>query len=207
MLLLPSVALPQQPVSVSPISIASLTSVLESSFAIGEHFIIQLSASGGNGFLQWDLLGDIPPGMRFTAGANFNHAMILEADFTKTGAYSFSIRVTDQSGQTVTLGPFAVLVGPYINVLPGSSLRSPISGWAYAASFLLRGGSPTGDCIAAGTFPLTCTLSASENGTIITIGGTPLSPGNSNFLITVPTDAGLAKRRFPVTTVVVPATR
>jgi len=145
---------------------------------VGVAYSDQLTVTGGTSPFTWSVsAGSLPPGV--TLGASTG---LLSGTPTTAGSYSFTVKVTDQSGLTATEPvSLAVIAGPSL------SFPAPPAGWTntvYSDTLTESGGtSPFTWSVSAGSLPAGISLSA--NGTL---SGTPTTTGISSFTVKV-TDA------------------
>jgi putative Ig domain-containing protein len=139
----------------------------------------QLTVTGGTSPYTWSVsTGTLPPGL--TLGASTG---LLAGTPTTVGTYSFTVKVTDQSGLTDTVPvTMTIIAGPSLN------FPAPPPGWThtvYGDTLTATGGTtPYSWSVSAGTLPAGITLNASTG----VLAGTPTVAGTSSFTIKV-TDA------------------
>jgi hypothetical protein len=145
---------------------------------VGVAYSAQLTVTGGTSPFTWSVsAGSLPPGV--TLGASTG---LLSGTPTTAGSYSFTVKVTDNSGLTATEPvSLAVTAGPSL------SFPAPPPGWTntvYSDTLTESGGtSPFTWSVSVGTLPAGISLSASGNLT-----GTPTATGTASFTVKV-TDA------------------
>ena len=125
--------------------------------------------TGGTSPFTWSVsAGSLPPGVTLNASTG-----LLSGTPTTAGTYSFTVKVTDSSGQTNT-------EAVTLTVIPGPSLSfpAPPSGWTntvYRDTLTESGGtSPFTWSVSSGSLPAGISLSADGNLT-----GTPTATGTS----------------------------
>lgn len=120
--------------------------------------------------------GSLPPGLTFTQGTN---QAIISGTPTVAGNYTFTVQVTDLSGNTMqrsyTLGVLQISNSP----------TSASVGSAYSFQFNVTGGTAPYTFVLEGALPAGLTMSSSG---LIT--GTPTAAGTTNFTVTVADTAG-----------------
>ncbi len=138
----------------------------------------QLTMTGGTSPITWSVsTGTLPPGLTLNASTG-----LLSGTPTTAGTYSFTVKVTDNSGLTAT-EPVT------LTVIPGPSLSfpAPPPGWThtvYGDTLTESGGtSPFAWSVSSGSLPAGISLSADGN-----LIGTPTATGTFAFTVKV-TDA------------------
>jgi large repetitive protein len=146
---------------------------------VGVTYTDQLTVIGGTSPFTWSVsAGSLPPGV--TLGASTG---LLSGTPTAVGSYSFTVKVTDQSGLTATEPvSLAVIAGPSLN------FPAPPPGWTntvYSDTLTESGGTgPFTWSVSSGSLPAGISLS-SPSGNLT---GTPTATGTSSFTVKV-TDA------------------
>src|ERR1700733_3816926 len=145
---------------------------------VGVTYTDQLTVTSGTSPFTWSVsTGSLPPGV--TLGASTG---LLSGTPTTAGTYSFTVKVTDNSGLTST-------EAATVTIIPGPSMdfAAPPGGWTttgYGYTLTESGGtSPFPWSVSSGSLP--AGLSLSPQGTL---SGTPTATGTSSFTVKV-TDA------------------
>lgn len=115
--------------------------------------------------------GSLPPGLALTPGTN---SATISGTPTIAGNYSFTVQITDQSGNTMQR-TYTLAVMQITNSPPPATLNS-----AYSFQFTVSGGTPPYTFTLEGALP--AGLSMDANGLIT---GTPTTAQTTNFTITV----------------------
>ncbi len=145
--------------------------------ALGTAYNQNLTQSGGNGTITWNIsAGALPGGLTLnsTSGA-------LSGTPTGTGTYNFTVRATDANNCPGERAYSLTITGscPAISVFP-ATLPSGFVGITYNQTFTAqRGTSPYTFNVTAGTLPNGLTLTAATG----VLAGTPTTPGTFNFTI------------------------
>jgi uncharacterized repeat protein (TIGR01451 family) len=145
---------------------------------VGVTYSDQLTVTAGTSPFTWSVSsGGLPPGI--TLGASTG---LLAGTPTTAGTYSFTVKVTDNSGLTST-------EAATVTIIPGPSMTfaAPPGGWTntvYGYTLTASGGtSPLTWSVSSGSLPAGISLSPSGN-----LSGTPTATGTSSFTVKV-TDA------------------
>jgi hypothetical protein len=161
-------------------SILSITTQSLPNGAVGQAYNQTVQATGGTGALTWSIsLGALPQNLSLNAATG-----AISGTPTAAGTSSFTVRVTDTTGQadTQALSIFINPATPPIittTTLPGGTVGQP-----YSQPLQATGG--TGTLVwslSGGSLPANLALSPAG-----TISGTPTNTGTSNFTVKV-TDA------------------
>ena len=145
---------------------------------VGVTYSDQLTVTAGTSPFTWSVSsGSLPPGV--TLGASTG---LLSGTPTTAGTYSFTVKVTDNSGLTSTEAAI-------VTIIPGPSMTfaAPPGGWTntvYGYTLTESGGtSPFTWSVSSGSLPAGISLSPDGN-----LSGTPTATGTSSFTVKV-TDA------------------
>ena len=145
---------------------------------VGVTYSDQLTVTAGTSPFTWSVSsGSLPPGI--TLGASTG---LLSGTPTTAGTYSFTVKVTDNSGLSST-------EAATVTIIPGPSMTfaAPPGGWTntvYGYTLTESGGtSPFTWSVSSGSLPAGISLSPSGN-----LSGTPTATGTSSFTVKV-TDA------------------
>jgi uncharacterized repeat protein (TIGR01451 family) len=145
---------------------------------VGVTYSDQLTVTAGTSPFTWSVSsGSLPPGV--TLGASTG---LLSGIPTTAGTYSFTVKVTDNSGLTST-------EAATVTIIPGPSMTfaAPPGGWTntvYGYTLTESGGtSPFTWSVSGGSLPAGISLSPSGN-----LSGTPTAIGTASFTVKV-TDA------------------
>jgi Putative Ig domain len=140
-----------------------------------------VSAAGSTGTFTWDVTsGSLPAGLTFLATSNSSSAEISGTP-TALGTSSFTVRVTDSAGASVTQ-PLSITINqpPPLSVAT-ASLPAGNVGIGYSQTLQASSGvQPYTWSITSGTLPVGLTLVS--NGVI---SGTPAATGTSDFTVQV----------------------
>src|SRR3984957_19531357 len=145
---------------------------------VGVTYSDQLTVTAGTSPFTWSVSsGSLPPGV--TLGASTG---LLSGTPTTAGTYPFTVKVTDNSGLSIT-------EAATVTIIPGPSMTfaAPPGGWphtVYGYTLTESGGtSPFTWSVSSGSLPAGISLSPSGN-----LSGTPTATGTSSFTVKV-TDA------------------
>ena len=138
----------------------------------------QLTVTGGTSPFTWSVAsGTLPPGLTLNASTG-----LLSGTPTTAGTYSFTVKVTDNSGLSDT-APLTVTIIPG----PSMTFAAPPGGWTrtvYGYTLTETGGTaPYTWSVISGSLPAGISLSPAG-----TLSGTPTATGTSSFTVRV-TDA------------------
>lgn len=138
---------------------------------VGSGYSLGFNASGGTAPYTWTLdAGALPPGLTLSSGG------ALSGTPATAGAYSFTIRVTDSLGATVTKAFSLTVVNP-LTITSSSPLPFGVTGAAYSQTLVASGGVPPYTWyLAGGALPPGLSLSSAG-----VISGTPTSAGTFVF--------------------------
>lgn len=147
----------------------------------GTAYSATLTAAGGVGPYGFALAGGaLPNGLSLSSGG------LISGTPTATGAFAFTVNVTDANGQagsaslTLTVGNAAIAITP-------ATLPRGTQGIAYSQRLTATGGiAPYSFAVSAGALPPGLTLNATTG----VIAGTPTGSGDSSFAITVTDSTG-----------------
>ncbi len=142
--------------------------------AVGAAYNQTLSASGGTPGYTFTLdSGTLP------TNVNLSVAGVLSGAPTAAGAFTFTVKATDQAGCLHTR-QYTVVICATITVLPAdSALPSGMAGTFLSQSFSQTGGVGTSTWSNTGTLPNGLALGSSTG----VLSGTPTTPGPFNFMI------------------------
>ncbi|MEO5936332.1 MAG: putative Ig domain-containing protein, partial [Terriglobales bacterium] len=137
-----------------------------------------LTATGGTAPYTWTMVsGTLPPGLTLSA------AGVISGTSTTPGTYTFTLRITDAAGQSVTR-QFSLTVNGVGLTIDTTALSSGIIGTPYTATFSGSGGTaPLNFSISAGSLPTGLTLTSAG-----ALSGTPTQIGTFTFSLQL-TDA------------------
>ena len=145
---------------------------------VGVTYSDQLTVTAGTSPFTWSVSsGSLPPGV--TLGASTG---LLSGTPTTAGTYSFTVKVTDNSGLTSTEAATVTIIPA-----PSMTFAAPPGGWTntvYGYTLTESGGtSPFTWSVSSGSLPAGLSLSPDGN-----LSGTPTATGTSSFTVKV-TDA------------------
>jgi hypothetical protein len=156
--------------------------------ARGSHYSEALAAAGGTAPYTWVVVaGELPSGL------NLSPAGVLSGAPSASGAFTFTVKVTDQTGATAS-AQFSVTIGAGLVISSGATLPPGTLNQTYSLTLAATGGTGVYTwSITTGTLAPGLALS----GDVIT--GTPAAPGTFNFTAKVVDSAGLtATRTFSI---------
>ena len=140
----------------------------------------QLAASGGSGTYSWTTGGSVPPGVMLDTSTG-----LLSGTPSMAGTFSFTVTVTDSTGQFATQAvSLTVVAGPALGFAtpPAGRTGSPYSDQLTASG----GTTPYSWLVTAGGLPAGVTLGSSTG----LLAGTPSAGGVFNFTVTLTDAAG-----------------
>jgi hypothetical protein len=150
-----------------------------------EGFILTSNNSGGTFSI---IAGSLPPGLSMPASYGAS-GTIVAGNPTQQGTFNFTVKGTDQRGQTmqqayrINVGPPLPLVDTTANPNAAGTVGTP-----YATNFLLSGGAaPYTWSLVSGQFPsgLALTTTDSPNDINNQLAGTPAAAGTFTFTMKV----------------------
>jgi hypothetical protein len=148
--------------------------------ATGSHYSETLVAAGGTAPYTWVVVaGELPSGL------NLSPAGVLSGAPSVNGAFTFTVKVTDQTGATAS-AHFSLTIGAGLVISSGATLPPGTLNQTYSLTLAATGGTGVYTwSITTGTLAPGLALS----GDVIT--GTPTAPGTFNFTAKVVDSAGL----------------
>ncbi|GAB3255781.1 putative Ig domain-containing protein [Chitinimonas naiadis] len=149
--------------------------------AVGSSYNETLAATGGTAPYSYVVSsGSLPPGLLLSSGG------VLSGTPTANGTFNFSIRVTDNTGSTVTQAYTLTVNAPTITYSPSSPASGTV-GSAYSQSLASASGgtAPYTYAVVAGGLPSGVTLAS--NGAL---SGTPTAGGTFNFTVRTTDSSG-----------------
>jgi large repetitive protein len=160
--------------------VLSITTTSFPNGAVGQAYNQTVQATGGTGALTWSIVaGTLPQNLSLNPATG-----VISGTPTAAGTSSFTVRVTDTTGQADTQA-LSILINPATpphittTTLPGGTV-----GLAYSQALQATGGTGTLVwSVSVGSLPANLALSSAG-----TISGTPTNTGTSNFTVRV-TDA------------------
>ncbi len=166
-------------------SLPSIVTTTLPSATVGVAYSTPLQASGGSPPYSWSL-GDVLP-----TGLSLNPAGLISGTPTVSGAFQFTVRVTDrlqafalrQLSLTIQPPPFAIVTQ---SPLPAGVVGSP-----YAQILVVSGGTPPYRWSSTGALPDGLTLNPSTGA----LSGTPQTRATFTFNILVSDSSGLSTTR------------
>jgi hypothetical protein len=162
--------------TVAPLTVPS--SALPSG-TVGHSYKASLGAAGGKTPYTWTLVSGAPP-----AVLGLDTTGTIAGTPTQTGAFGFTVQVSDAFGQQAIASPTIVITSPVsitTNSLPNGNV-----GTAYNAPVTATGGtSPYTWTVSSGALPAGLALSSGG-----VISGTPTAAGTSTFTLTVTDSSG-----------------
>ena len=168
-----------------------LTTLAIAPAAAGVPYSQALAVTGGTPPYTWDITGALPPGLALTGSS-------IAGTPSAGGSYSFSVQVTDASGQTASRA-FTLPVRAELAITT-ASLPDASAGTPYSQTLAASGGTPPYSwSIASGTLPEGVALTASSG----LLAGVPLGSGTYTFTVQVRDTSGRqASRAYRVETAV-----
>ncbi len=157
---------------------------------VGVDYSTSLAASGGTRPFLWYILGDLPPGLAFSAST-----LVIRGTPTAAGTFSFTVRVTDD-GKATASRTFTVTIIRGVTITT-ESLPTGTVGVAYSANLAATGGAtPYIWSIFAGVLPPGLSISASTGA----VTGAPTAAGTFNVTAQVTDSAkSTATKAFTLT--------
>ena len=152
---------------------------------VGTRYSLALLAQGGNSPYSWALTGGtLPPGITLASNGSMTGVP------TQAGTYNFTVKVTDDSGNTAT-GTFALVIAAGFSITTPSPLAPGAVGVAYSAQInVTQTTAPYSFSIGSGAPPPGLSLSASLISAAGTLSGTPTTAGNYSFTMMAADSAG-----------------
>ncbi len=147
----------------------------------GAAYSATLAATGGVGPYRFALSGGaLPAGLSLSAGG------VVAGTPTATGAFAFTVNVTDANGQAGTTSLTLNVANSAITVTP-ATLPAGTQGVAYSQRLTAAGGiAPYSFAVSAGALPAGLTINAATG----VIAGTPTGSGDATFAVTVTDSTG-----------------
>ena len=151
---------------------------------VGTRYSLALLAQGGNSPYSWALTaGALPPGITLASNGSMTGVP------TQAGTYNFTVKVTDESGNTAT-GTFALVIAAGFSITT-SSLAPGAVGVAYSAQInVTPTTAPYSFSVSSGALPPGLSLSASSTSAAGALSGTPTTAGNYTFTMMAADSAG-----------------
>ncbi len=166
-------------ITVNPAPLSITTSAVANG-TVGIAYSQTLAASGGSGGNTWSLSsGSLPQGLTLSGAGT------ISGTPAASGAATFTVQVTDNSGTSATRLLSMIVVPPDLSITT-TSLPNATVGTAYGQRLAASGG--TGGyswALASGSLPAGLTLDAGGN-----ISGTPSAAGNVGFTVQVTDNSG-----------------
>jgi len=159
---------------------------------VGVNYSQTLAATGGSGSYTWSVsAGTLPAGLSLATATG-----VISGQPTTSGAFSFTIKVTDTTSATATKA-FALTVNPVLLITTTSPLPTGQVGVNYSQTLTATGGSGSYTwSVSAGTLPAGLSLTPATG----LISGQPTTSGTANFTIQVTdTDSVTATQSFALT--------
>ncbi|MGC2695057.1 MAG: putative Ig domain-containing protein, partial [Candidatus Angelobacter sp.] len=144
----------------------------------GVGYSTTLTSFGGNAPVVWAVQsGSLPPGLTLDPLTG-----IISGTPTSSGTFSFSVSLTDSSAPTPTVAIRALTLTIAVPlVITATSLNDGVIGIAYSQTLTATGGNLNYTwSLASGALPAGLNLSPAG-----VISGTPISSGNSSFIVQV----------------------
>lgn len=153
---------------------------------VNQSYTASITASGGYTPYSWSLAsGNLPAGLTLNSSTG-----AITGIPTSAGTFSFTVKVTDASGQSATKSLSLTIAAnlPSLAIITGS-LPSGTVNQTYSATVTATGGTaPYSWSITAGSLPTGLTLNSSTG----VISGTPTSSVSSSFTVKVSDAASLS---------------
>ena len=183
--------LPQSTIGTFSILVSPLSPLLIETLSplpagtVGQLYSIPLRAQGGAIPYTWTLTsGTRPPGLLLGGAGS------LTGTPTQAGTFTFTLTVTDQSGNT-TNGSFTLVIAPGFSITT-QSLPPGAVGVMYSAPINVTPTTgPYTFSVSGGTLPAKLALSPTSVTPAGTLSGTPTTAGSYTFTITATDSAGL----------------
>ncbi len=147
----------------------------------GAAYSATLAATGGVGPYRFALgAGALPAGLSLSAGG------AVAGTPTATGAFAFTVNVTDGNGQAGTANLTLTVANAAITVTP-ATLPAGTQGVAYSQRLTAAGGiAPYSFAVSSGALPAGLAINATTG----VIAGTPTGSGDATFAVTVTDSTG-----------------
>jgi len=160
-------------VSVTPTALAVATA--------GTAYSATLAATGGVGPYRFALGGGaLPAGLSLSAGG------VVTGTPTATGAFAFTVNVTDANGQAGVANLTLTVANSAITVTP-ATLPAGTQGVAYSKRLTAAGGiAPYSFAVSSGALPAGLAINTATG----VIAGTPTGSGDATFAVTVTDSTG-----------------
>jgi hypothetical protein len=172
------------PLTVNPAALAITTVSPLFNGTVGTPYAQTLSAAGGSPPYRWSIASGDAGGLTIDAVSG-----VLQGTPRAEGTFSFSVALTDRSGQTVSR-PFSITITPPSLIITTGSLPSASVGSPYSQALSVTGGA------APYVWSLT---SGSVPGLLLTssgiLSGAPTVPGTFSLVVSARDTAGVAASR------------
>lgn len=168
----------------------SVTTVSLPNGVVGTPYADAVAVNGGATPYAWSVsAGSLPPGLALDPATG-----AIAGTPTETGAYTFSVQVTDSSSPLkMASQQYEVTIASASNALNITTTGFPdgVTGVPYSATVAAVGGTTPYSWSSPGALPSGLTLDPATG----VIAGTPTATGRSNFTIRV-TDSSVPTRNF-----------
>ncbi len=162
----------------APLTIAPTTL---SNMIAGKPFSQTLTSTGGSGAINWSIEGGLPNGLTLNAATG-----LISGTPTTSGAYNFTVQVTDSVGTTPAIRNYSGSVIAALSIVT-NALPAGTQGVSYSATLVSAGGlAPITWTLDGGTMPGGLTL----NGTTGVISGIPTAASTASIVVDAHDSAG-----------------
>ncbi len=171
-------------------------STMPKSGTVNKKFTGTLTASGGTSYRWKKKSGTLPPGLKLSSTTK--DKVILSGTPTEAGKFTFTLKVTDESGATAS-EKFTIKIAEK-PIVSGDLTAKGVIKKPYSSSVKVSGGTSPYVWTKSGTLPKGLELVSSSTGSKLTLKGTPTTAKEYTFTLKATDKNGaIASKKFTVT--------